>query len=121
MWNFHSTETLDVLEITTSNAKILLPDFMNGQRVSVKSPDGTVLEEWEEAPPSTVQLPMIQSVSWLQIDPLAHFLYCKHVHAWRVYSFTTICTYPYVHVIQYVLCMCVYIYMLIIVAYDVIP
>lgn len=63
VWNFQSTETLDVLEITTSNAKILLPDFMNGQRVSVKSPDGTVLEEWEEAPPSTVQLPMIQSVT----------------------------------------------------------
>jgi len=69
VWNFHSTESSDVLEITTSNAKILLPDFLNGRQVSVKSPDGTVLEEWVEAPPSTVQLPMIQSVSWLQMIP----------------------------------------------------
>lgn len=71
LWNFHSTESCDVLEITTSKAKILLPDFMNGRLVSVKSPDGTVLEEWEEAPPSTVQLPMIQSVTTaiLQGDP----------------------------------------------------
>ena len=66
IWNFHSSESCDILEITTAEAKIVLPEFMNGRLVSVKSSDGSVLEEWEEAPPSTVQLPMIQSATWSQ-------------------------------------------------------
>ena len=63
LWNFKSTESCDLLEITTSKAKIILPECMNGTAVLVKGPDGSILEEWEELPPTTVQLPMIQTVS----------------------------------------------------------
>jgi len=69
IWNFHSSESCDILEITTAEAKIVLPEFMNGRLVSVKASDGSVLEEWEEAPPSTVQLPMIQSVTDAILEP----------------------------------------------------
>ena len=63
LWNFNSAESCDVLEITTSKAKIFVPDFMNGRVVSVRGPDGSKLEEWEEIPPNTVQLPMIQTIT----------------------------------------------------------
>ena len=81
IWNFHSSESCDILEITTAEAKIVLPEFMNGRLVSVKSSDGSVLEEWEEAPPSTVQLPMIQSATWSQspqyIYIYIHIIICE--------------------------------------------
>lgn len=80
IWNFHSSESCDILEITTAEAKIVLPEFMNGRLVSVKDSNGSVLEEWEEAPPSTVQLPMIQSAAWNQSPQYIHIcIYYTHI------------------------------------------
>lgn len=80
IWNFHSSESCDILEITTAEAKIVLPEFMNGRLVSVKDSNGSVLEEWEEAPPSTVQLPMIQSATWNQSPQYIHiYVYITHI------------------------------------------
>ena len=59
-WNFNGCSALDVLEITTTQAKVLVPDFMNGSQVTIEK--DAARETWEEAPPSTVQLPLIQSI-----------------------------------------------------------
>ena len=59
-WNFNGCSSLDVLEITTTKAKVLLPDLLNGSKVTITTEKDT--ETWEEAPPATVQLPLIQSI-----------------------------------------------------------